>query len=145
MSAVLSGLASSTSGLASSTSGLASSTGGLASSTRLPEGNTDTLQEAAAIQGDVSQNKEVKGIRSQLQEEDELDRNKENIDKDKKSSISPIYLLSSTSGHIKLQMGGRIFSNEEVMDPLQETNPVHNQVKNWKHVTNVLIFVSDMS
>jgi hypothetical protein len=31
-------------------------------------------------------------------------------------------------------MGGRIFSDEELKDPLQETNPVHNQVKDISEI-----------
>ena len=43
------------------------------------------------------------------------------------SILPPIYLLSSTGGHIKLQMGGRVFSGDDFNDPNQEAHPVHNQ------------------
>ena len=45
----------------------------------------------------------------------------------KESSLSPIYLMSSSGGHIKLQMGGRVFSADDFSDPSQLNQPVHNQ------------------
>jgi Concanavalin A-like lectin/glucanases superfamily len=45
----------------------------------------------------------------------------------KENIIPPIYLLSSSGGHIKMQMGGRVFSGDDFADPNQASNPVHNQ------------------
>ena len=43
------------------------------------------------------------------------------------SILPPIYLLSSSGGHIKMQMGGRVFSGDDFNDTNQESHPVHNQ------------------
>lgn len=45
----------------------------------------------------------------------------------KESSLTPIYLMSSSGGHIKLQMGGRVFSGDDFTDSNQLSQPVHNQ------------------
>ena len=45
----------------------------------------------------------------------------------KECSLTPIYLMSSSGGHIKLQMGGRVFSGDDFTDTNQFSQPVHNQ------------------
>ena len=53
---------------------------------------------------------------------------KENeIEKEKEINISPIYLLSSPGGHIKLQLGGRIYKENDINDPQQKSNPIESQ------------------
>jgi hypothetical protein len=73
---------------------------------------------------------EKKREKKEKEEREREEKKEENIPldiKEKEKVLQPIYLLSSSGGYVKLQMGGRVFSQDQLKDPLQESDPVTSQ------------------
>ena len=87
------------------------------------ERERDEMEKQGRYKKEVEVN--VEGEKS----DDKSNEKLKEIEKEKVKEIiiPPIYLLSSPSGHIKLQLGGRVYTDNEINDPLQSSNPIESQ------------------
>ena len=111
----------------SSASGSVSTCGRRRNSLIAKENEGAKDEEEGAIMEEKMRTTESETKKEDKKEDKKEEKKEEKKEKEKDNILPPIYLLLSSSGHIKLQTGGKVFKDNDVDDPQQEKNPISSQ------------------